>query len=148
MYMAIMDTSKISDNDNVFQFSSAQDKHQDDKLYSLLSDIKIALQHLLDTGEETIIDFSNFPCGEKCEEALKNILGKGDVTASLNIFGCDSIIETGIHGVWWVYHMNDGGAILTKALYISYVPSILPAQRDDIEYGINVLSRRQPNNIN
>jgi hydrogenase-1 operon protein HyaF len=142
-----MDPSKITESSNVFHISSVREKYDDEKLNSLLSDIKLALQNLLDTGEETIIDFSNFPCDEKCEQALKNILGRGDVTASLNIFGCDSIIETGIHGVWWVYHLNDEGAILTKALYIAYVPSILPAQQDDIEYGISVLSRRQSNNV-
>ena len=141
-----MDASKVSDNANILQFRPVRQKDSDDKLESLLDDIKLALHHLLETGEETIIDFNNSPCGEDCEQSLKKILGKGEVTASLNIFGCDSIIETGIHGVWWVYHLNDQGAILTKALYISYVPSLLPAQRDDIEYGLNVLSRRQVNN--
>jgi len=142
-----MDASKISDSSNVIQFRSDREKHLDGRLDSLLADIKLALLHLLETGEETIIDFNNYPCGEDCEQALKNILGKGEVTASLNIFGCDSIMETGIHGVWWVYHLNDKGAILTKALYIAYVPSLLPAQRDDIEYGLSVLSRRQANDI-
>lgn len=136
-----MDTSKLTRRDNILQFNSERAKHRDDKINSLLGDIKVALEHLLDTGEETIIDFTNYPCDEECEQALKEILGKGEVTASLNIFGCDSIIETGVHGVWWVYHLNDSGAILTKALYISYVPSILPAQPDDVEYAINVLSR-------
>lgn len=126
-----------------FTADTGHKQRQDDYLDSVLDDIKLALQHLLETGEETIIDLTNHPCDEKCEQALKNILGKGDVTASLNIFGEDSIIETGIHGVWWVYHINDRGDILTRALYITYVPSLLPAQRDDVEYGINVLSRRQ-----
>lgn len=143
-----MDTSKLTRRDNILQFNSERAKHRDDKINSLLGDIKVALEHLLDTGEETIIDFTNYPCDEECEQALKEILGKGEVTASLNIFGCDSIIETGVHGVWWVYHLNDSGAILTKALYISYVPSILPAQPDDVEYAINVLSRHQLNNLN
>ena len=143
-----MDTSKLTRRDNILQFDSERAKHRDDKINSLLGDIKVALEHLLDTGEETIIDFTNYPCDEECEQALKEILGKGEVTASLNIFGCDSIIETGVHGVWWVYHLNDSGAILTKALYISYVPSILPAQPDDVEYAINVLSRHQLNNLN
>lgn len=145
---AIMNSSKMRDDSNVLQFSRTRDSSRNDYLNALLDDIRMALQLLLDKGEETIIDFTNFPCDEKCEKALKDILGRGNVTASLNIFGCDSIIETGIHGVWWVYHLNDVGAILTKSLYIAYVPSILPAQRDDIEYGINVLSRRQLNDIN
>lgn len=143
-----MDSSKITKRDNILQFVPERGKYRNSKIYSLIEDIKAALKNLLETGEETIIDFTNYPCDEECEEAIKEILGKGEVTASLNIFGCDSIIETGVHGVWWVHHLNDTGAILTKALYISYVPSILPAQPDDVEYSINVLSRRQLDKLN
>lgn len=143
-----MNSSKVTSRDNILQFSPGHGKTHDEKLALLIKDIRNALQHLLDTGEETIIDFTNYPCDEKCEEALKEILGKGEVTASLSIFGCDSIIETGIHGVWWVYHLNDTGAIITKALYVSFVPSILPAQPEDIEYSINVLSRQQKSSLN
>lgn len=143
-----MDSSKVTSRDNILQFSPGHGESRDEKLALLIQDIRNALQHLLDTGEETIIDFTNYPCDEKCEEALKEILGKGEVTASLSIFGCDSIIETGVHGVWWVYHLNDTGAIITKALYITFVPSILPAQPEDIEYSINVLSRQQKSSLN
>jgi hypothetical protein len=142
-----MDSSNSTESSNVLPFASG-DRERDNGLNAILSEIKLALNHLLDTGEETIIDFNNFPCGETCEKLLKEILGNGEVSASLTIFGCDTIHETGVHGVWWVYHLNDTGAILTKALYISYVPSILPAQREDIEYGLTVLSRRQSNNSN
>lgn len=140
-----MDSTK-STKGNILKFVPSHERIRNNKLDAILTEIKSALVHLLDSGEETIIDLNNFPCSEDCEQALKEILGNGEVSASLNIFGCDSIYETGVHGVWWVYHLNDGGAILTKALYISYVPSILPAQREDIEYGLTVLSRRQTNN--
>lgn len=141
-----MDQSKISNSDsNVIQFMAGRGKDRDNKLDAILTDIQAALILLLETGEETIIDLNTLPCDEKCAQSLKDILGSGEVSASLNIFGCDSIHETGVHGVWWVYHLNDQGAILTKALYISFVPSILPAQREDIEYGLTVLSRRRLN---
>ena len=143
-----MDPSKTPESSNILPFALGHEKRRDNGLDAILSEIRLALTHLLDTGEETIIDFNNFPCSESCEKLLKEILGNGEVSASLNIFGCDSIHETGVHGVWWVYHLNDAGAILTKALYISYVPSILPAQREDIEYGLTVLSRRQSNDSN
>jgi hydrogenase-1 operon protein HyaF len=138
-----MEPSEPKNPNNVFPFISSHEQARDADLHSLLDEIKLALHHLLDTGEETIIDLSNFPCNETCELSLKRILGNGEVSASLNIFGCDSIHETEIHGVWWVYHLNNEGAILTKSLYISFVPSIFPAQREDVEYGITLLSRRQ-----
>lgn len=144
-----MSTADITKDGNVLQFAST-DKSRDSNVDDLLIEIKLALNHLLETGEETIIDLNNFPCacGRECEENLKEVLGSGAATASLNIFGCDSIHETGIHGVWWVRHLNDEGAILTKALYVSYVPSILPAQREDIEYGITMLSKRLSDSTN
>ena len=127
---------------NVISFSGAMERKQDAPLTALLKEISSALHSLLSNGNETIIDLNNTPCDQECEDALKEILGEGEVSASLTILGCDYIQETGIHGVWWVYHKNDTGAVLTKALYISFVPSILPAQREDVEYGTTVLDRR------
>ena len=127
---------------NIISFSHAMERKQDRPLTALLKEIANALHLLLSTGNETIIDLNNTPCDEECENALKEILGEGEVSASLTILGCDHIQETGIHGVWWVYHKNDTGAVLTKAIYITFVPSILPAQREDVEYGVTVLDRR------
>ena len=129
-------------DDNVISFSNAQERKQDTSLTVILQEIKFALHQLLTMGNETIIDLNTIPCNQECEEALKEILGKGEVSASLTILGCDFIQETAIHGVWWVHHKNDKGAILTKALYISFIPSILPAQREDIEYSVTVLDKR------
>ena len=131
--------------DNVISFDSAMLKQQGSALATILTEIKSALRNLLKTGQETIIDLNNTPCDQECEDALLEILGDGEVSATLNIFGCDKIQETNIHGVWWVSHINDTGAILTKAIYISYVPSILPAQREDVEYSVTVLDKRLTN---
>ena len=128
--------------DNVISFDSAMMKKQGNALTTILAEIKAALRNLLKTGQETIIDLNNTPCDQECEDTLKEILGQGEVSATLTIFGCDQIQETSIHGVWWVSHTNDTGAILTKAIYISYVPSVLPAQREDVEYSITVLDKR------
>jgi hypothetical protein len=135
-------TDMKKDDDNVVSFDSAMIKKQGNPLTTILSEIKTALHNLLKTGQETIIDLNNIPCDEECEDRLKEILGKGEVSATLTIFGCDQIQETNIHGVWWVRHINNTGAILTKSIYVSYVPSILPAQREDVEYSVTVLDRR------
>lgn len=133
---------------NIISFDTAMVKKQGSALTTILAEIKSALRILLKTGEETIIDLNNTPCDQECEDALLEILGKGEVSATLTIFGCDQIQETNIHGVWWVSHINDTGAVLTKAIYISYVPSILPAQREDVEYSVTVLDRRLTNTAN
>ena len=75
---------------------------------------------------------------KEISSALHSLLSNGNETIiDLNNTPCDQECE-----VWWVYHKNDTGAVLTKALYISFVPSILPAQREDVEYGTTVLDRR------
>ena len=134
--------SNMGNDDNIVSFDVALGKKHGNSLGIILTETKNALHNLLKSGRETIIDLNTIPCDAECEMNLKEILGDGDVKATLTIFGCDEIQETGIHGVWWVYHKNDSGAVITKALYIAYVPSILPAQREDVEYSAMVLERR------
>lgn len=139
-------TSNMDNDDNIVSFDTAVGKKQGNSLAIILTEAKNALYNLLKSGRETIIDLNTIPCDAECEEQLKKILGDGDVNATLTIFGCDQIHETGIHGIWWVYHKNENGDILTKALYIAYVPSILPAQREDVEYSATVLDKRLVDN--
>lgn len=134
--------SSTKSPDNVISLDNAVLRKEDHSLLTILHEIRNALHNLLTSGVETIIDLNNTPCNQECEKALKEILGKGEVSASLTILGSDFVEETGIHGVWWVQHKNNTGAILTKAIYISYIPSILPAQREDVEYGVTVLDKR------
>ncbi|MGD8573036.1 MAG: hydrogenase expression/formation C-terminal domain-containing protein [Gammaproteobacteria bacterium] len=136
----------MSDHDNIVSFEHALERRQGDALDIVLTEIKNALHNLLKSGRETIIDLNAIECDEACEELLKKILGNGDVSATLTIFGRDEIRESGIHGVWWVYHLNDSGAIITKSIYIAYVPSILPPQREDVEYSTTVLEKRLAGN--
>jgi hydrogenase-1 operon protein HyaF len=75
--------------DNVISFDSAMLKKQGSALATILTEIKSALRNLLKTGQETIIDLNNTPCDQECEEALLEILGEGEVSATLTIFGCD-----------------------------------------------------------
>jgi len=131
-----------SNKDNVISLSNAQERKQEHALQSILQEITHALHHLIDTGDETVIELGSLPCGLECEELLINMLGKGEVNASLTILGCDVIQETSIHGVWWVYHKDDNNTVQSKALYISYIPSILFAQREDVEYSITVIEKR------
>jgi hydrogenase-1 operon protein HyaF len=138
--------STMSNDDNIVSFETALGKKQGDTLDIILTEIKNALHNLLKSGRETIIDLDAVACDDACEESLKKILGKGDVNATLTIFGRDEILESGIHGVWWVYHKNEAGTVVTKSIYIAYVPSILPAQREDVEYSTTVLEKRLAGN--
>ncbi|NOZ54027.1 MAG: hydrogenase expression/formation protein [Gammaproteobacteria bacterium] len=108
----------------------------------IVFEIRQGLQRLLQSGEERVIDFNCLPCNNEDEKLLKEFLGNGEVSATLRICGTCSIWETDIHGVWWVVQKNNLGAIIAKALHISFVPSILMAQHEDVEYSLHVLERK------
>jgi len=143
-----MDTPIPTINDNVISISNAQERKQYHALNRILQEIKISLEHLLNSGNETVIELSTIPYGLELEEILRKTLGKGEVSASLTILGNDIIHETGIHGVWWVQHNDEKGKVLTKSIYISYIPSILLAQPEDVEYSVSVLEKRLMNTQN
>jgi len=136
-----METPTRTINDNVIPLSNVQERKQNEALLCILQEIKNSLDHLLNTGHETVIELSTVPCGLESEELLRKTLGNGEVNASLTILGSDIIHETSIHGVWWVVHNDDKGNAITKSIYISYMPSILLAQQEDVEYSISVLDK-------
>ena len=148
MFYSVMDTPTPTINDNVISISNAQERKQYQALNGILQEIKNSLDHLLHSGNETVIELSTIPYGLESEEILLKTLGKGEVTASLTILGSDVIHETGIHGVWWVQHNDEKGNAITKSIYISYIPSILLAQPEDVEYSISLLEKRLMNTQN
>jgi len=108
----------------------------------IVFEIRRALQQLLTSGEERVIDFNCIRCDEKEEKQLRAFLGDGDVSATINICGTCTLWETSVHGVWWVIQKNSIGAIIARALHISFAPDILMAQHEDVEYSLYVLERK------
>ena len=115
----------------VVQGDLGADGHTEN-LEPLMLQLEQALQDLVDTGSTTVIDLSAMPFNDKDEEALRQRLGKGEVTARLDAFGPTSIEETGLSGVWLVEHKDAEGRRLTLQLEIGRVPSILVTPADDI----------------
>lgn len=136
------DRSQDNSNSKVVPLDFIQGKSEKLTRDSILHDIEVALQVLVGHGTETVIELNSENIDSQTEKQIRDFLGSGEVKATLEIFGKDIIQETTIHGVWWVYHADDSGAILTKSIYISYVPSILPAQQEDVEYSLSVLRKK------
>ena len=108
----------------------------------ILHEIGHAVARLLEDGQEAVIDLRAMPFGPDDEKKLEEVLGRGDVEASVKVVGRSSVRETGVSGVWIVEHFDDGGRVLSKFIEVTFVPSILKALQEDVEDGLRALSAR------
>ncbi len=111
----------------------------------ILHEIRHALTTLLESGQETVIDLGNLPLGPAGINDLLNILGNGEVEAKLNALGTSLIRETRFPGVWLVEHFNTDEQPVGKFIEVTYIPSLLPSQREDIRSGLQVLAEELGN---
>jgi len=100
---------------------------------ALLHEITTLLRALLDTGAVDSIDLRSLPLLPGEYEALKLILGEGEVSVSINTLGGSQIYETRIAGVWWVSHDDESGERLAEFIEVTRMPEIMKSDRLDIE---------------
>jgi hydrogenase-1 operon protein HyaF len=106
----------------------------------LAHEIRHALQRLLETGEETVIDLARLPLAAADEAMLRGLLGFGEVKAELNAIGRSLICETAISGVWWVEHYGTDGQSLGRFIEITPIPTILKSQPQDMREALTRLT--------
>jgi len=99
---------------------------------SVLHEIVRSLTELADSGTPSAIDLRSLPMTEADRQELQDTLGRGEVSATLDMAGKSDIWETRHAGVWWVRHMGSGDRIASETIEITAVPDILMAHRDDI----------------
>ncbi len=107
----------------------------------LLHEIRHALERLIDSAEETVIDLRSLPMAPGEEARIEAMLGKGEVEAILNALGPTKIHETSIPGVWWIVHYNENDVVLGKFIEITRIPSVLNAQTEDMQAGIATMEQ-------
>ena len=108
----------------------------------LLHQIRHALDSLVSQGTNTVIDLRSMPLAPGEEEKLLEILGQGEVTATLNALGPSEIRETRYAGVWVVTHYNEEQEILSRHIEITRMPGILLSQNEDIRQACEQLASR------
>ena len=110
-----------------------------ENLKPLLREIEQALRELIEEDKEAVIDLAAMPFSEQDEQDLKNYLGPGEVTATMDAFGPTSIEETAVSGVWWIEHKNAEGKRLTLHLEITRIPAIMVTPADDLNEALERL---------
>jgi HupH hydrogenase expression protein, C-terminal conserved region len=108
----------------------------------VLTEIATALEALIATGAETVIDLGAIPFAPGDERILDEVLGTGEVRATLDALGESHVQETAISGVWRIDHFDQRGEALSRFVEITFVPEILKTQRADAESGLTLLAAR------
>jgi hydrogenase-1 operon protein HyaF len=106
----------------------------------LLHEIKHALARLIEVGEPTVIDVQSLPMGPGDDRRLFEALGEGEVRAELEALGKTVIRESRYSGVWIIEHMNGSGGIASRFIEITWIPSLLQAQAEDVQQGLTALT--------
>ena len=102
----------------------------------LLHQIRHALDNLLKHEQESCIDLRSPPLAPGEQQELLDILGQGEVSASLDTLGHSLIRETRFPGVWLCIHKNQADETVAKLIEITRIPYILKAQPEDMREGL------------
>jgi len=106
----------------------------------ILHEIRHALARLVEEGEPTVIDIQSIPMGPGDLQRLLDELGEGEIRAELEALGKSVIRESRYSGVWIIEHMNGNGGVASRFVEITWVPSLLQAQDEDVRAGLKELA--------
>lgn len=108
----------------------------------ILAEISSALEKLLSTGETTTIDLGAIPFAPGDERLLDEVLGVGEVRATLEALGQSIVHETRYPGVWRIDHLDPHGETLSRFIEVTFIPDILKSQHADAVAGLARLTAR------
>ena len=117
----------------------AEGSYRTENLRPLMLQLEQALRDLKDGGGGTVIDLGAMPFSQQDEEDLRQQLGKGEVTATLDAFGPTLIQETAVPAIWLIEHKDADGRRLTLHIEVARIPGILVTPEEDIAVGLVAL---------
>lgn len=101
----------------------------------LLRELDESLRRLLDSGEASAIDLSALPLTPADLDWLRGQLGTGEIAITLQASGESTLKETACHGIWWVTHCNEAGAVTSQFIEVAFVPELVKAHPQDVAIG-------------
>jgi hydrogenase-1 operon protein HyaF len=104
--------------------------------HAVLREVAALLARLIETGEGGAIDLHGLPLGPADFDLLRETLGQGEASATIEAGGPSTLVETACAGVWWVTHRNDEGQVVAEHLEVARVPEILSSQAEDMRAGL------------
>jgi hydrogenase-1 operon protein HyaF len=108
----------------------------------VLHEIRHALGALADAGESRVIDLRAIPFGPGDEDLLLEVLGGGEVEATVQALGSTYVRETAYPGVWLVDYRGPGGERIGLQLEVTELPALLRSQPEDVRESADRLTAR------
>ena len=105
----------------------------------LLRELVERVRRLLETGEPSAIDLSALPLTPADLDWLRERLGNGEISVTLQASGESTLDETACPGVWWVTHHNEQGAVTSQFIEVAFVPELVKAHPQDVQIGYEYL---------
>ena len=105
----------------------------------VLHEIRSLLKDLVTSGKSASIDLRSLPLLPGDYEKLKEVLGQGEVSATIDAMGQTQVRETAVHGVWWVTHYNSDENIIAESIEVTYIPEILRTHPADARVVLDLL---------
>ena len=109
---------------------------------ALLEELAELISNLVNRDEPGYIDIRSIPLMPQDVEFLKQFLGAGEVSATVDALGETQVIETSIPAVWWIVNRNTAGEIISEFIEVATAPEILKTQRMDLHDAPEILRRR------
>lgn len=110
--------------------------------WALLHELESMVAALLRGGRGASIDLRRVPMTPADRAVLDRVLGQGELSARLEVFGASRVRETAVHGVWWVTHSNEQDEVVAEFLEVSFCPELLFSHREDVEAALDKLRTR------
>jgi hydrogenase-1 operon protein HyaF len=105
----------------------------------LLREIADRVRRLIDSGETAAIDLLAMPLNAVDLDWLRERLGVGEISITLDADGESTLNETNCPGVWWVEHHNLAGGVMSAFIEVTHVPELVKAHVDDVRSGLERL---------
>ncbi|WP_455384479.1 hydrogenase expression/formation C-terminal domain-containing protein [Acidihalobacter prosperus] len=106
---------------------------------ALLNEIATHLEALLERGEANSIDLRGLPLMPGERDALRNALGRGEISVSVTALGEAEIYETAFPGVWWSQHRSESGDTVAELIEVCLQPAMLASHPADVGNGLERL---------
>lgn len=104
--------------------------------------MEVLLDDYQTLGHTGAIDLRWLPLYPGDIEKLRDVLGTGEVAATVAALGDSTVQETAIPCVWWVTHHGGEANLIGHWIEISETPSLLRSDRTLIAFGLLSLRGR------
>jgi hydrogenase-1 operon protein HyaF len=99
---------------------------------AILAELATLLEQLAERQIPAAIDLRSLPMSPKDRDELQQLLGEGEIQATIHADGLSTLRETSFAGIWWVMHRDTQGELIAELLEVTYVPQILASASDEV----------------